>query len=89
MSTKSIYTKALGKAVAEGAKKDSVVRTLHVAPSYSGKWVVVPQSSVKAVRAFASQKSAIEFAKKYANAKSATEVVVYENSGGVKERIAV
>jgi hypothetical protein len=86
MKAKSMYTVKLGKAVASAAKGSL---RYHVISSLNGSWVVVPEGSVRSIKAFSSQRSARVFAQRHALSKQAHEVIIHAKDGSVKTRIAV
>ncbi len=83
MANKSLYTKALGRIVATGAKSVHSGR-YHVISGIPEKWVVVPDGSVNAVKAFSTQRAAVAFAKQTA-ARKTGEVVVHQRTGLIRD----
>ena len=88
MARKSIYSKKLGGAVADSAK-GSAPGKFHIISSQSGKWAVISDGTVRPVRAFYSRQKAGSFARQYALAQSAGEVVIHGEDGSIENRISV
>ena len=84
--TISIYTKALGKAVAQQAKGFN--RKYHVIPFKSGAWNVVAEGSIRAARTFDTKEAALTFAKSNAKTLGLGQVVVHGRDGRVSNRIS-
>jgi Uncharacterized protein conserved in bacteria (DUF2188) len=84
MAKKSIYTRALGIAVARSAQSASA-GTYHVISGVTDNWVVVPKGSWHAVRAFSTKKDAVVFAKQTAARKKGA-VIVHERTGQISNR---
>jgi hypothetical protein len=87
MAKASIYTKRLGGTVAKNAK-GSIAKKFHIVSSQTGKWGVVSEGSSRPIRAFATQKAAVHFAKRYAVLKSVAEVVIHREDGRIRDRIS-
>lgn len=88
MAIKSLYTKKLGQTVANSAQplhsgRYHVISTLTVAY----KWVVVPDGSVHAIKAFSSQIEAVNYASQSASKKTG-EVVIHGKMGQVSNKIS-
>ncbi len=86
MPKKSLYTKKLGAIVAGGLKISRSGR-YHVIAVDAQKWSVVPEGSVRPVKAFHSQKEAIDFAKQTASKKTG-EVFIHSKDGQLSSSIS-
>lgn len=84
MAKKSLYTRALGIAVAKNAQSVNT-GTYHVISGVMDNWVVVPKGSLHAVRAFSTKKDAVVFAKQTAARKKGA-VIVHERTGQISNR---
>jgi hypothetical protein len=87
MARKSFYTKQLGATVANAARPENPGNYHVMSTSQTGKWAVVPKGTVRAIKAFPTQKEAVLFAKQTAS-KNNGEVVVHDKSGLVKVKIS-
>lgn len=58
-----------------------------VIPGFYGGWSVRRRDHKRAIRVFDTQKEAIAFAKKYAIAKSAALLTIFDEKGLIKEHI--
>ncbi len=85
MKTKSLYTKKLGKSVAEKAQSAGLAK-YHVI-SGDSSWSVVSEGNVKASRSFGTVEQAVHYAKDIASQKTG-EVVVHQETGQIKERFS-
>ncbi len=86
MARKSLYTKRLGIDVAEGARPLYPMR-YHVITSMANGWTVVPQGSIRGVKAFSTQRQAVTFAKQIASRKNG-EVVIHGRSGQISDLVS-
>jgi Uncharacterized protein conserved in bacteria (DUF2188) len=86
MAKKSIYTKRLGGVVANAAQSASVGK-YHVIAGESHKWAVVSDGKVRPVKVFASQRSAINFAKRTAS-RTTGVVIIHGKTGQIKDTIS-
>jgi Uncharacterized protein conserved in bacteria (DUF2188) len=84
MAKKSLYTRALGIAVAKSAQSVNT-GIYHVISGVTDNWVVVPKGSFHAVRAFSTKKDAVVFAKQTAARKKGA-VIVHERTGQISNR---
>jgi hypothetical protein len=83
----SIYTKELGRLIAQSAKNRSL-KKYHIIP-WNNKWGVVPGNSFRATKTFPTVQQAVSFARKLAVSKQAQELVVHGNDGLVTKRISL
>ena len=83
---KSFYTKKLADLVARDAKGLKELRCCVIASLYGG-WSVIRPDRKRAIRVFDSQKEAITFARKYAIAKSAAVLTIFDKKGIIKKHI--
>lgn len=74
-----VYTPELGRLVANAARP-SKIDTVHVISHGPGKWAVVKDGNVKAVKLFSRQSTAVGFAKRYV-LKFGKFVVVHDRNG--------
>jgi Uncharacterized protein conserved in bacteria (DUF2188) len=86
MAKKSIYTKKLGLIVA-GAAQPAATGKYHVISGLSQKWTVVSDGRVRPVKVFATQRAAVDFAKKKA-AKITGIVIVHTKAGQISDTIS-
>ncbi|MEO6820199.1 MAG: DUF2188 domain-containing protein [Ginsengibacter sp.] len=86
MAKKSLYTKKLGDAVASNAQPARRGR-YHVISGDAQKWTVVPEGSIRALKAFLTQEEAITYAKESAEKKTG-EVIIHQRTGQVRDRIS-
>lgn len=82
----SIYTKRLGKTVAQHAK--GTAGKYHVIPAQIDKWNVVAEGSVIPFKKFHTKSAAVTFAKQYASAVNFGEVVIHSLDGRILDRIS-
>ncbi len=87
MSRKLIYTKRLGKVVAEGAKGNA--QNYHILTAASGKWAVVSDGAIRSFKAFSKKEDAVDFAHEYAISKGARELIIHEKDGSISKRISL
>lgn len=85
MAKKSIYTRRLGRVVANSAKSGNL-GIYHVIPAQADKWTVVAEGRVKPVKAFATRRDAVLFAKEVAIIKTG-EVIVHGTNGKILSRV--
>lgn len=83
---KSIYTKKLADLITSDVKGLKELRCC-VIPSLYGGWSVVRRDRQRAIRVFDTQKAAVAFAKKYAIARAAAALTIFDEKGTVKKRI--
>jgi len=86
MARKSIYTKRLGGVVASAAQSTSVGK-YHVISGESKKWTVVSEGRVRPVKVFATQRGAVNFAKRTASRMTGV-VIVHGKTGQIKDTIS-
>lgn len=86
MAKRSLYTKKLGNDVAKSARPSNPIR-YHVISGDSKKWTVVPEGSIRAVKAFSTQRQAITFAKHTAVKKSG-EVIIHGKTGQIIDLVS-
>ena len=83
---KSFYTKKLADLITSDVHGLKELRC-SVIPSLYGGWSVVRRDRQRAIRVFDTQKEAIVFAKKYAIARSAIALTIFDEKGIVKKQI--
>ncbi len=83
--SKAIYTKKLGRSVADLARPRGTYK--YYVMEENSKWSVVSEGSVKALKVFATSDLAIEFAKEKA-IRDTVEVVVVTRYGQIKQRLS-
>lgn len=86
MAKKSIYTKKLGGIVARAAQPTSTGK-YHVISGQSQKWTVVSEGRVRPVKVFATQRAAVNFAKRTAS-KITGVVIVHGKTGQIRDTIS-
>ncbi len=87
MLRKALYTKKLGKEVANRAK-GGIVGKYHVIPSKADKWGVVSEGSVKPIKAFRTKAAAVTYIKKRAASSQIAEVVIHSPSGQILDTVS-
>jgi hypothetical protein len=85
MAKKSIYTRRLGNVVSKQAKGS--VGIYHVIPAQVNRWSVVAEGSVRPVKAFATKREAVIYAKERAGLKTG-EVIVHGADGKIQSRVS-
>lgn len=85
MAKKSIYTRRLGNDVAKEAKGS--VGRYHVIPAQVDRWSVVAEGNVRPVKAFATKRDAVVYAKGIVGSKTG-EVIVHGTDGKILSRIS-
>jgi len=86
MANGIIYTKSLGKTVAEQAK--GTIGRYHVIPFHQDKWNVVADGSLRPFKTFSTMQEAVTFAKRYASSTHMGEVIIHNADGKVLSRIS-
>lgn len=85
---KVLYTRSLGKKVANGALPKKISK-IHIITAEYDKWSVVLEGSTRSVKSDLSKKEALEFAKKIASSKSAELIVIHDKAGRSSKRLKV
>lgn len=88
MAKKLTYTKTLGNAVSSAAR-DIKIGKYHVISAQTGRWAVVSEGATRPMRAFATQRAAVTFAKQYVVSNSTGEVVIHAKDGKIRDRITI
>jgi hypothetical protein len=86
MARKSLYTKRLGIDVAGGARPLYPIR-YHVISRTTNGWAVVPEGSVRGLKAFSTQRQAVTFARQTASRKNG-EVVIHAKTGQIRDLVS-
>ena len=86
MARKSLYTKRLGIDVARSARPLHPIR-YHVISGATNGWTVVPEGSVRGVKAFLTQTQAVTFAKQTASRKNG-EVIIHGKTGQIRDLVS-
>lgn len=82
MAFKSIYTKKLGKIVAQQTGPGMQSGNYHIIPHESGKWMVVPEGSTRALRVLPSLVDAEHYIQHISiNSKKGFVVFVHDKTG--------
>lgn len=85
--SRKLYTKELGRKVAVSARPVKS-RKFHVIVGDDRHWAVVADGNSRPTRVFASQLSAIDFAKESASRING-EVIIHKTSGEVEKRVSL
>lgn len=83
---KSLYTRRLGKIVADSALREGE-GNYHVISGVYSKWAVLREGRMRSLRNFSNRREAVGFAKQMASKRSGL-VIVHEQTGLVKEKIS-
>jgi hypothetical protein len=88
MPARSIYSKRLGKMVADYASRNTPAR-YHVIRTPDAKWSVVQGGRTRSMRTFYTKRQAMAFARKYLKSRpDSTMLIVHNTEGGIDERVS-
>jgi hypothetical protein len=86
MARKSLYTRKLGGIVAQDIHP-VVAHRYHVISGITQNWMVVSEGRIRPIKAFSTQRAAVDFAKRTAS-KITGEVIVHGKTGQIKDTIS-
>lgn len=87
MTLRNIYSPTRSARIATSARPVTVEK-VHVISSTGGKWSVVGDGSIKAIKSFASKQSAVNFAKRMKSS-SIKSIIIHDRYGAVDSIISV
>lgn len=86
IQTTSLYTKKLGRAVANEAK--GTFGKYHLIPAKTNKWMMVADGSATPLKVFTSKVKAISFAKKHISSVNTGQIVIHTTEGKILANIS-